>query len=150
MRVTRILLPLFALVVAAACSREQPSGLPSNPPPAAPVATPAPAPTPPPVAAPTATADVGEVPPPLDEQLASFEATGYTACDDYLEKARLCINTRMGPDDRRTIGGQLKESVRLVSASIKSGGNEKRIEQTCKRVRALGVKTLAKYGCTDL
>lgn len=153
MRVCRLLLPLLAAVVVAACSREQPSGLPSAGTPAVtPTATPAAPPPPPPattVSEAPVVADAGAVPPPLDEQLPPFEATGYTACDDYLEKARQCINTRMGPDDRLAIGGQLKESVRLITASIKDGGNESRIEQSCKRVRALGVKTLAKYGCTD-
>ncbi|MBX3693474.1 hypothetical protein [Dokdonella sp.] len=148
MRIIHLALPLAVLAGLAACNREQPSGLPASAPtPESPAAASETRPPPPPVAAVKEAAP--ESPPPLDEQLAAFEATGYPVCDDYMEKARQCINTRMGPDDRLVHGRQLKDSVRIINANIKAG-SENRIEQSCKRMRMLGITTFAKYGCTDL
>ena len=143
---------ILTVVIAAACSREQPSAMPATapaqaPPPAA--ATPTAIP-PPPVA--TGQYPVTEpiAPPPLDEQIAPFTAIGYTVCDEFFEKARQCINTRLSPDERAVQGTELRNSVRLVGASAQGGMKSERIEQTCKRLRALSMRKLAKHGCTDL
>ncbi len=152
MNLTRWATAFAALLAVAACSREQPSALPA--PPADASSTPAPAPVSAPVAAPTPPppAPLSEpiAPPDVDQPVAAFASTSFAVCDDYFEKARQCINTRMNPDDRATIGTELRNSVRLVTASIQGGSNHARIEQTCKRLRAVGALQLSKYGCTDI
>lgn len=145
-----VLISLFALG-AAACSREQPPALPGQA--QQPATTPAPAtPPPPPPAAPVAEApaQVAEAPPPLDEQLAAFQPTGYPACDEFFENARQCINTRISPDERSVQGPELRKSVQLVSDSIKRETKPERIEQTCKRLRALAQRKLADKGCAAI
>ncbi len=141
---------LISLLVAgtAACSREQPSALPEQ---AQKPATPVPAAAPPPPPVPVAeTPQVVEAPPPLDEQLAAFEPTGYTACDEFFENARQCINTRISPDERSVQGPELRKSVQLVTDSIKRDTKPERIEQTCKRLRALAQRKLADKGCAAI
>ncbi len=142
---------ILGVLIGAACSREQPSAMPatapSNTPP--PVAA-EPAPAPAPVADAQFPVTQPIAPPPLDEQLAPFAATGYTACDEFFEKARQCINTRLSPDERKVHGTELRNSVRLVGASVQGNAKPERIEQTCKRLRALSMRKLAKNGCSDL
>ena len=143
----------FAAVLAvAACSREQPSALPEPPAGSASSAAPAPAPVPDPVPTPAAPPPPGEpiAPPEVDQPVAPFASTSFAVCDEYFEKARQCINTRMNPDDRTTIGTELRNSVRLVTASIQGGSNHARVEQTCKRLRTVGALQLSKFGCTDI
>jgi Cu-Zn family superoxide dismutase len=136
-----------------ACSREQPSAMPATAPtpsPAAPVANVPPAETAPVApAAPAATSERIE-PPEFDEQVAPLAATGFAVCDEYFERARTCINTRLSPEDRKVRGTELRNSARLIGNSAQGDVNLARIEHTCKRLRAVGTRTLSKHGCTDL
>ncbi len=144
---------ILSVFIGVACSREQPSAMPANTASRPATAPAAEAPAPEPDATPVA----GQFPvtqpippPPLDEQLAPFAATGYPVCDDFFEKARQCINTRLSPDERKVHGTELRNSVRLVGASTQGDVRPERIEQTCKRLRALSVRKLSKNGCSDL
>ena len=148
----------FAIVLAAslsilACSREQPSAMPASAPasstPAPTAVAPPPAPVDAPPPAPLALTERIE-PPAFDEQVAPLASTGFAVCDEYFEKARTCINTRLSPDERKVLGTELRNSARLIGASAQGGSNLTRIEQTCKRLRAVGSRALSKHGCTDL
>ncbi|MBN8480677.1 MAG: hypothetical protein J0L88_03695 [Xanthomonadales bacterium] len=150
MNLTRWATALAAVLAVAACSREQPSALPAPPPATAPAAAPVASASPAPVEA---------APPPLSERIvasetdapvAPFASTSFAVCDEYFEKARQCINTRMNPDDRKVIGTELRNSVRLVTASVQGGSEHARIEQNCKRLRAVSARQLSKFGCTDI
>ena len=142
---------ILGVLIGAACSREQPSAMPATAPANTPAAVSAePTPAPAPVADAQFPVTQPIAPPPLDEQLAPFAATGYTVCDEFFEKARQCINTRLSPDERKVQGTELRNSVRLVGASAQGNAKPERIEQTCKRLRALSMRKLSKSGCTDL
>lgn len=144
---------LAAVLVVAACSREQPSAMPA-PPPAGGASAPAATPAAPVAAEPTpaTAAPLSEriVAPEVDQPIAPFASTTFALCDDYFEKARQCVNARMNPDDRKAIGTELRNSVRLVTASVQGGQDHARIEQNCKRLRAVGARQLAKFGCNDI
>lgn len=151
MSIQRLAVVLAASLSMIACSREQPSAMPAT---ATPPATPAPmaaAPPPPSEPATDAPAPLSEriEPPEFDQQVAPLASTGFAICDDYFEKARTCINTRMSPDERKVQGTELRNSARLIGASAQGGSEFKRIENTCKRLRIVGERMLAKHGCTE-
>lgn len=153
MTIQRLAILLATTLAIGACSREQPSAMPATAPapsPAAPVAS-MPPPEPAPVEAPAPVAMTERIEPPaFDEQVAPLASTGFAVCDEYFEKARTCINTRLSADERKVLGTELRNSARLIGASAQGDTNLARIEQTCKRLRAIGTRTLSKHGCTDL
>lgn len=151
MSIQRLAIALAASLALVACSREQPSAMPAA---ATPPATPAPttaAPPPPSEPATEAPASLSEriEAPEFDQQVAPLASTGFAVCDDYFEKARTCINTRMSPEERKVQGTELRNSARLIGASAQGGSEFARIENTCKRLRIVGERMLAKHGCTE-
>lgn len=151
MTIPRLALIALTALLAVACSREQPSAMPAAQAPPPPPAQAPPPPLPPPAVATAGPAiAVDAAPPPLDEQLAEFEKTGFPACDDYFEKARQCINTRLSPDDRLVAGKELKDSARIMLGNVKLDQQPERIEKTCKRLRAATLRKLSGKGCTAI
>ncbi|HET9033699.1 MAG TPA: hypothetical protein VFN25_12435 [Dokdonella sp.] len=140
-----ILLSLLSLTLLA-CNKSQPSGIPetsSTPP--TPAAAPAPAPSATPAAEAPAVADTS---PPLDEQIPPYEKTGYPDCDDYIENYRQCLNTRLGPDERKFKAQDLHNSVRAILGNIGRGVDGARVAGLCKKARGLAEKKLTDLGCT--
>lgn len=142
------LLP-FVLAVAA-CSKNQPSGVPdvaSSPPPAATAAPNEPQVPPPAAAAADPAVPIAAVPPPLDDQIPPYEKTGFPDCDEYVESYRQCLNTRLGDDERKAKAGELGESVRAILGNIGRGVDPGRVAKQCQKSRRLAAQKLAALGC---
>ena len=130
---------LFVLValILSACSKEQPSGIPSTS--TAPAQT-QPAPVPPPVSS--------EPPPPLNDEIAPFAKTGYPDCDDFMEAYRQCLNRNTAGEARKAAARDLDAAMRSIKGNIARGVDGLRIANHCKRARALRAKKVSDYGCT--
>ena len=133
------LLPLCLL----ACNKSQPSGIPNS------------SSAPPTVAAPEApaapvtetTVEAESAPPPLDQQIPPYKKTGYPDCDEFIESYRQCLNTRLGPDERKPKAHELQESVRAILGNIARGVDGVRVASLCKKARRLATKKLTDLGC---
>ena len=143
---------LFVLValILSACSKEQPSGIPSTS--TAPAQT-QPAPVPPPAQAmpPASTPEVrvsSEPPPPLNDEIAPFAKTGYPDCDDFMEAYRQCLNRNTAGEARKAAARDLDAAMRSIKGNIAPGVDGLRIANHCKRARALRAKKVSDYGCT--
>ncbi|SFN25637.1 hypothetical protein [Dokdonella immobilis] len=148
MNPTRLIFLIPLLLAMAACSKNQPSGIPETPPAAAPApAAPAPAPKPEANPVATAVAPLDSAPPPLDNPIPEFDKTGFPDCDDYVELYRQCLNSRLGSDERRAKASELKASVRAILGNIARGVDPARVAKQCKKSRALAAKKLEALGC---
>lgn len=136
-----ILLALLSLCLVA-CNKSQPSGVPegsSSPPAAA---------TPEPPAVPAAQSMVDtEAPAPLDDQIPPYKKTGFPDCDDFIETYRQCLNTRLGPDERKSKALELQDSVRAILSNIARGVDGVRVAGLCKKARRLASMKVTDLGC---
>ncbi len=146
----RLILVIPFVLALAACSKNQPSGVPdtaSSPPPAA-----APAPNPAPAPAATTPADpvapIAAAPPPLDNQIPPFEKTGFPDCDEYVETYRQCLNSRLGDDARKVKASELEASVRSILGNIARGVDPGRVAKQCQKSRKLAARKLSELGCS--
>ena len=147
MNPTRLIFLVPLLIAMAACSKNQPSGIPDTP--VAPAAAPtAPAPAPQAQQVATAVAPLETAPPPLDNPIPEFDKTGFPDCDDYVETYRQCLNSRLGSDERRAKASELEASVRAILGNIARGVDPARVAKRCKKSRALAAKKLEPLGCT--
>ena len=143
MNLTRLIFLIPLVVTLAACSKNQPSGIPETPAAPTPAAQPAPAKAP--VA--VATAPLDTAPPPLDNPIPEFAKTGFPDCDDYVETYRQCLNSRLGSDERQAKASELEASVRAILGNIARGVDPARVAKQCKKSRALAAKKLEPLGC---
>lgn len=142
-----ILIP-FVLAIAA-CSKNQPSGVPETA--SGTPAANAPAPGDPPAAASAPAADpavpLAEAPPPLDNQIPPYEKTGFPDCDEYVETYRQCLNSRLGDDERKVKAAELESSVRSILGNISRGVDPGRVAKQCQKSRRLAAGKLSALGC---
>lgn len=145
MTLCRLLALTLLSLTLLACNKSQPSGIPdssSPPPPAAVESSAEPAPS----ASPVVDADTG--PAPLDAQIPPYKKTGFPDCDEYIEAYRQCLNTRLGPDERKPKAYELNESVRAILSNIARGVDGARVASLCKRASRLATKKVTDLGCT--
>lgn len=145
-----ILVTLSALLALSlgACSKEQPSGVPSTSSLPAPTA---PAPTPPPEQIPPPTPETtvrNTPPPPLNDDIAPFAKTGFPDCDDFIEAYRQCLNTNSAGEARTAGKRDLDAAMRSIKGNIARGVDGLRVANHCKRARALSAKKVSDFGCT--
>lgn len=141
----RLILLVPFVIAMAACSKNQPSGVPDVP------SSPPPAATAPADNAPAAPADpalpIAAAPPPLDSQIPPYEKTGFPDCDDYVEAYRQCLNTRLGEDARKAKASELEASVRAILGNIARGVDPGRVAKQCQKSRRLASGKLTELGC---
>lgn len=147
-----VALSVLAAFSLCACSREQPSGIPSSatapaPKPVEPAPDPAPAQTASTPAEPETTPRPTP-PPPLDDRIAPFEKTGFPDCDDFLEAYRQCLNTNAGGEALKAGKRDLDAAMRAIRGNIARGVDGLRVANHCKRARTLSTKKVADFGCT--
>lgn len=144
----RYVILLAFLLVAAACNRSQPSGVPDTG-----GGNAAPAPAPAPVSVPSEPmqepAPVRELkaPPPLDSDIPPFAKTGFPDCDNYIEEYRQCLNSRLGADERKAAAHELTASMNAILGNIGRGVEPSRVASRCKKSRRLAAPKLESYGC---
>lgn len=150
MKTIPLCLSVVAVLALAACSKEQPSGIPSTS--SAPVQTqsaPAQSPTQATPAAPGPEVRVSsEPPPPLSDEIAPFAKTGYPDCDDFMEAYRQCLNRNTAGEARKAAARDLDAAMRSIKGNIARGVDGLRVANHCKRARALRAKKVSDYGCT--
>ncbi len=131
------------VLAAAACSREQPSGVPelgSAPVPPAPVASA-------PVVANDPAAPIADAPPPLASQLEAFNKTGYPVCDDFIEEYRQCLNTHLIAEELQAQGAQWRAVGNAVLGNVSRGVTPERIEASCRKARRIALPRMNALGC---
>lgn len=132
-----------AVLAAAACSREQPSGVPelgSAPVQPTPVAAA-------PVVASDPAAPIADAPPPLPTQLEEFNKTGYAVCDDFIEEYRQCLNTHLIAEELNAQGAQWRAAANAIAGNAARGVAPERIEASCRKARRIAIPRMRAIGC---
>ena len=132
-----------AVLAAAACSREQPSGVPdlgSAAAPPAPVAAP-------PVVASDPAAPIADAPPPLATQLEEFNKTGYPVCDNFIEEYRQCLNTHLIAEELQAQGAQWRATANAILGNVARGVTPERIQASCSKARRIALPRMNALGC---
>lgn len=142
-----LLLVILLAATLAACNRDQPSGIPDSP---SGTSTPVPAPaeqTAPAQPQPAEPQTLAEAPPPLDGDIPPLDKTGFPDCDDFLERYRQCLNSRLAGDERREKATNLHSASVVVTSSISRNVAPERVAAQCRKSRSLVAKRLQDLGC---